>query len=407
MTSEQRTFDEIDEDISKIELQNATSHIVDSEHKSAPEVEEGYPYVKTSDIENGRIIFDDVAYVDEEAYEEWTRRLVPEPGDIVLTREAPVGRVGIVPDGKEICLGQRTVLIRVIPDILDNQYLRYLLLSEDIQNRFEALSSGSTVDHLNLTDLRSFELYDLPPIEEQKIIGQILSQFDKKIRLNNKIEKNLRDGADAIFKDWFSDFSPYDNFKNTGLGEIPEEFEVREIGDVLSLEYGDGLPKKEREGDQYPVYGSNGVTGRHNEYLIEGPGIVVGRKGTIGTVKLCQEEFWCIDTTFYVDPKMDADMLYFYHLLKDGVALKHLGSDSAVPGLNRNMVHDVEAPIPPIEEIERFVKMVRPFYDKIEEIKKENENLEALRDTLLPKLMSGEIRVDDIKLDELEVDSEV
>jgi type I restriction enzyme S subunit len=172
LTSEQQKLDDLKEEAS-LELRDATTDIVDSEHKSAPEVDEGYPYIKTSDIENGRIHFDDVSYVDEEAYEEWTRRLAPEPGDIVLTREAPVGRVGIVPEGKQVCLGQRTVLIRPDTEILDNQFLRYLLLTDDVQNRFEALSSGSTVDHLNLSDLRSYELPDLPNIEDQEKIGRI------------------------------------------------------------------------------------------------------------------------------------------------------------------------------------------------------------------------------------------
>lgn len=245
MTSEQQKLDDLKEEAS-LELRDATTDIVDSEHKSAPEVDEGYPYIKTSDIENGRIHFDDVSYVDEEAYEEWTRRLAPEPGDIVLTREAPVGRVGIVPEGKQVCLGQRTVLIRPDTEILDNQFLRYLLLTDDVQNRFEALSSGSTVDHLNLSDLRSYELPDLPNIEDQEKIGRILSNFDEKIKTNQEINERLEEIAQAIFEHWFVDFEPYECFKDSERGRIPEKFEVTGLTEIANVVLG-GTPDSNEE----------------------------------------------------------------------------------------------------------------------------------------------------------------
>jgi len=134
LSSEQKSLQDVEKK-SNLELRDATLDIVDSEHKTAPEQEEGYSYIKTSDLENGRINFDDVTRISEEDYEEWTRRLKPDPGDIILTREAPVGRLGIIPENKNVALGQRTVLIRPNPDILDEKYLLYLLLSRDIQKK--------------------------------------------------------------------------------------------------------------------------------------------------------------------------------------------------------------------------------------------------------------------------------
>jgi type I restriction enzyme S subunit len=233
----------------------------------------------------------------------------------------------------------------------------------------------------------------LPPMDEQKEISSALYTLDEKIETNNRISNTLEEMAQALFKSWFVDFDPYEKFKDSELGEIPEKFEEKELGKLLSLEYGDGLSKDDRDGGKYPVYGSNGANGSHSEYLVEGPGVIVGRKGTIGTVNYEPENFWCIDTTFYVEPKQDFDMLFYYHLLKNGVALKHLGSDSAVPGLNRNIAYDQKVALPPKEEVERFIQTIKPFYKKKKDIKEENQYLEDLRETLLPKLMSGEIRV--------------
>ncbi|MFB6186123.1 MAG: restriction endonuclease subunit S, partial [Halobacteriaceae archaeon] len=273
MTSEQRTFEELEgKEGSQVELRDVTTDIVDSEHKSAPESEDGYPYVKTSDIENGRINFDDVSYVDEDAYQEWTERLTPKPGDIILTREAPVGRVGLIPEGKKVCLGQRTVLIRPDSEKLDNQYLRYLLLSDDIQNRFDSLSTGSTVDHLNLEDLRSFTLPKLPKLEHQRKIGKILSNLDKKYRINNKIIKNLRGLSQSLYQYRFEEFQPYNEFKESEIGQIPEDFQVIELGDICELTGGSSFPKEEqgKSSGDYPFIKVNDMKSPHNgTYILE------------------------------------------------------------------------------------------------------------------------------------------
>jgi type I restriction enzyme S subunit len=248
---------------------------------------------------------------------------------------------------------------------------------------------------------------NLPPIEEQKKIVSILDAIDSKIEINNRVNEILEEMAQALFRSRFVDFDPYDEFKQSELGDIPEEFEVKELSELLSLEYGEGLSKEDRDGDEYPVYGSNGVNGSHSDSLAKGPGVIVGRKGTIGTVNYEPRDFWCIDTTFYLEPKREYDMVFYYHLLKNGVRLKHLGSDSAVPGLNRNTVHDQRVAIPGKERVAEFTQLLKPMYEIKQKNRRESKQLEELRDTLLPKLMSGEIRVNDIELDELEVDSEV
>lgn len=428
MTSEQQTFEDLEEG-SSLELQDATTHIVDSEHKSAPEVEKGYPYVKTSDIENGRIHFDDVSYVDEESYEEWTRRLAPEPGDIVLTREAPVGRVGIIPDGKQICLGQRTVLIRPDSEILDNQYLRYLLLSDSVQNKFEALSSGSTVDHLNLTDLRSFELPELPDVEDQRKIGKILSNFDEKIKTNQEINGLLEKLAQSLFEYWFVDFEPYEEFVDSERGRIPREFDVVGLTDIADIVLG-GTPDsnedsywggdivwakaKDVSNEQEAFISSTeenitqkGLADSSTEIAPKNSTIITAR-GTVGELAMPAFDMAINQSCYSLVAEREEDR-YFVYFLMDAI-LNNLMSrthGTVFDTITKRTLNEQDIVLPPESEREKFYSQVNPLMEQIKENQRENENLEETRDTLLPKLMSGEIRVNDISLDDLEVDSEV
>lgn len=323
-----------------------------------------------------------------------------EEGDVLISVRAPVGPVNIAPE--KLCIGRGVTALRLNEG--SNEYLFYFL--KYFEDKWSQFADGTTFNSITKSDLQNLEI-PYPPIRERNGIASILSNIDEKIEINNQINADLEEIAQAIFNSWFIDFDPYQDFKESEIGKIPKNSEVVELGEILSLEYGDGLSKDDRDGGKFPVYGSNGINGGHSEFLIEGPGVVIGRKGTIGTANYEPRNFWCIDTTFYVEPREEYDMLFYYHILKNGVRLKHLGSDSAVPGLNRNTVHDQKVALPNRKRIQKFVKIIKPIYEFKERIRQENEDLEELRDALLPKLMSGEIRVDDIKLDELKLDSEV
>jgi type I restriction enzyme S subunit len=440
LTTEQQTFEELDEEGTQFELQDVTQHIVDSEHKSAPESEEGYPYIKTSDIENGRINFDDVSYVNKEAYQEWTRRLTPQPGDIIFTREAPVGRVGLIPEGKEVCLGQRTVLIRPDPEKLDNQYLRYLLLSKDIQNRFNSLSTGSTVDHLNLGDLRSFELPNLPDLQEQKIIGQMLSNFDEKIETNKSILELLEDISQSIFENRFVDYEPYDRFKQTELGEIPEDFEIVEVDDLIWSGRGysytsDYLDKENEIEDSYPMINLKNVKegggfqtdgykyyteeSIKDRYHIEKGDLVVAITeqtldgsliGSPSLIPRIEAEKSIISQDLAKIVPDEISKVFFYHLFNSSRFDEYttsVATGTTVYHLSLTSIGEFKFALPPMEDINNFVDLVEDFHEMKYNIIDKISRLEDLRDTLLPKLVSGEVRVNDINLEDIEVGSEV
>ena len=137
--------------------------IIDCEHKTAPTQTEGYPSIRTPNIGRGRFILDGVNRVSEETYKLWTKRAIPLPGDLIMAREAPVGNVAMIPEGLQPCLGQRTLLIRPDRTKVEPAYLNYFLNGPHVQNLILAKTNGATVAHLNMKDVRTMELPDIPP----------------------------------------------------------------------------------------------------------------------------------------------------------------------------------------------------------------------------------------------------
>ena len=234
-----------------------------------------------------------------------------------------------------------------------------------------------------------------PPLDEQRRIAAVLGALDDKIELNRKMNRTLEEMAQAIYKSWFIDFDgvPDSEMVESELGPIPKGWEVKPLSAFMELAYGKSLPKKKRVPGPVPVYGSGGVGGYHKEALVEGPGIIVGRKGSVGTVYWEEEPFFPIDTTFYVKPTLGDQWLpwIFFHL--DRMDIKRLGADSAVPGVNRHTLLAQKWAMPPIERIEAFLDLRAPIRSRMQANKLHSRTLADLRDALLPKLISGEIRV--------------
>lgn len=157
--------------------------------------------------------------------------------------------------------------------------------------------------------------------------------------------------------------------------------------------YGKALKADTRISGEYPVIGSSGIVDYHNDYLVEAPGIVIGRKGTIGEVIWIDENFFPIDTTFYVKDLLGAGGLYFHYFLLKEQEFKKIASDSAVPGLNRNQAMDNIVTIPDLNVIKCFNAIVQPVFQKKEENTNEIKTLTQIRDTLLPKLMTGQLEI--------------
>ena len=281
---------------------------------------------------------------------------------------------------------------------ISNQYLCfYLSISQEESATF---ANGVNVLHLNLDHFVEHKLIPYPPPPEQSRIATVLSWFDDLIENKKRQNEILEKVAMAIFKSWFVDF---ELFKDEEFGyseelgkEIPMGWEVKAIGEVVDILYGKGLPESKRKNGSFPVVGSSGIVGYHAQFLATPPSIVIGRKGNAGSVYLMLEPFYPIDTVFYTGKTTPAITFYIYHHLKL-TPLAEIGmTDTAVPGININNLKAVKIPIPPQPILQHFHSLVEPLFQKITLNQKQIMVLRKIRDALLPKLVFGRLRVEEI-----------
>lgn len=375
-----------------VPLNEVCDSIVDCVNKTAPIVDYVTPYkmLRTTNIKKGVVDTNSVRYVTEETFQKWTRRAVPQHEDVILTREAPLGDVGMLTSSdQKVFLGQRLMQYRADKQKLDPYFLLYSLQGPSLQGQLKAAGSGSTVEHIRVGDAEKLEIA-LPSIDEQKQIGSLLYNYDKLIENNNRRIAILEDMAESLYREWFVKFR-YPGHQNqtlvdSPLGPIPEGWVTKTLGDVLELAYGKALKKADRKGGPVSVYGSGGQVGNHEKSLIQGPCIIVGRKGNVGKTFWVDENCWPIDTVFYVVSDYSKHYLYF-NLLNQ----KFYNSDAAVPGLNRESAYSNTILIPPGELLGWFDSFVGRVFAKRKILLMSVANLKSQRDMLLPKLISGKI----------------
>jgi len=352
--------------------------------------------IRTTNVRDGYIDTENVRYVTEETYKKWTRRLIPKRGDVILTREAPLGEVGKIRSDDQIFLGQRLYQFRTNPKKLDADFLLYALLYDDLQGQVRGYGSGATVEHMRLEDIPCLEIY-LPRIEEQQKIASILSAYDDLIENNLRRIKILEEMAQNLYREWFVKFrfSGHEQarFIDSPLGKIPEGWEVKKLGEILELNYGKALKQENRTLGNVPVYGSSGVIGYNSVALVNGPGIVVGRKGNVGSIYWSEKSFYPIDTVYFVSSKIPLRFLFY-----DLKTKNFLNNDAAVPGLNRNQAYSLETLVSPSNILITFCRFADEFEQQSAVLRHKNAILRRKRDMLLPKLISGEVDVSELDI---------
>jgi len=266
-------------------------------------------------------------------------------------------------------------------ELKTSRFLHYFFRSSIFTNSIDNIAIGSVTRRRTapLTQILDLE-FNLPSLPEQKQIDILLSALDDKIELNRRMNHTLESLAQAIFKHMF-----IDNPEREGWVEA-------KLDSICRFEYGKALKAEHRKNGNIPVFGSNGCVGYHDDYLVKGPGIIIGRKGNPGTVMFSFTDFFVIDTAFYIVPKNSTNIYWLYYALKE-LNLPNLGADSAVPGLNRNIAYLSEITIPSSKLCLNFESVIRPIFEKKYLNDQESNILAELRDTLLPKLMSGQVRV--------------
>lgn len=424
-------------------LEDCLAELIDYRGKSPKKSTSGIPVISAKVVKNGRILSPIEQTIDPAYYAEWMRRGYPRVGDVVLTTEGPLGEVAQLDnETAKYALGQRIVVLRGKEKVLDNTFLKFLLMSPSGQERLKAFATGTTVEGISQKALRKVSL-SIPEIETQKHIANLLGSLDDKIELNRRMNETLEAMAQAIFRDWFVDFGPTRRKLEgatdplTIMGGLVQNTErAQGLADLFPATLGDdGLPEgwrlgvtsalvefnpKEplKKGTPAPYsdmsslptsgpladppvereYGS-GMRFRNGDALLARitPCLENGKSAFVDFLPDAQTVGWG-STEFYVLRSRKRVPAPFSYLLVRHPEFRAaaIASMTGTSGRQRAQVDRLEdfpfAEVP-MELLGEFGKFILPMFDKITANGVENRTLAATRDHLLPKLMSGEIRL--------------
>lgn len=287
-----------------------------------------------------------------------------------------VGRVAKYTYNDLALLNQRVA--KLIPsETIDKDFIYYHFRCFDNFYSLASKATGSASQaNISTKTIENEEIF-LPPLPVQKKIAGILKSLDDKIELNRQISKNLEEQAQTIYE-------------NTFITNTQSSWKRGYLSDLIDVKY--GKDHKKFSDGIYPVYGSGGIMRYIEKPLYSKESVLVPRKGTLNNVIYVNEPFWSVDTMFYTEMKRRHIAKFIFHFLKNK-DLASLNAGSAVPSMTTNILNAMELPIPDDSTFLIFDNLVTPLYTKIQANEKQSLHLAQIRDTILPKLMSGEIEV--------------
>ena len=402
---------------------------IDYRGKTPKKTSSGVPLITAKIVKNGWIQKPN-EFISKDDYPTWMTRGFPKVGDVVLTTEAPLGEVAQIKDAS-FALAQRIITIRGKANLIENGYLKYFLQSSVGQHRLKERETGTTVTGIKSSELRQV-LISAPDFQTQTIIAEILSSLDDKIELNNKINQELETLAQTLFKQWFIDFEfPNENgepYKSSGgemveseLGEIPKDWEVGKFGSLVDVINGYAFKSKDfnnfsNEGI-VKIRNINGtfvdivntdfvssevVSKLNNKFKIVSGEILIAMTGAevgkIGVVAESNNRLWLNQRVGKISPKNINHISYIhtmFNVLNLTEVVRNEAMGSAQPNISSQGIENIKCLIPEINLIEEFSSLYndkfRLFYHSLAE----NQELSKLRDTLLPKLISGELEINE------------
>ncbi|MBB2334307.1 restriction endonuclease subunit S [Escherichia sp. 93.0724] len=437
----------------EMRLEDCMDAIIDYRGKTPKKVDNGIPLITAKIIKNGRI--QEVnEFISINDYDDWMVRGLPLEGDVVLTTEAPLGEVAQL-DSRKVALAQRVITLRGKKGILENDYLLYLLQSSFVQNQLDGRASGSTVTGIKQSELREIILR-LPPVSLQKSISHQLKCLDKKIDFNNKIIKILEQMSQTLFKSWFVDFDPViDNaldagnpipealqsraelrqkvrnsadfkplpaeirslfpseFEETELGWMPKGWQIKSLDHIANFQNGLALQKfrpKNMEDDYLPVLkiadlragqitnDERARTDISDSCKVYDGDMIFSWSGTLmidiwtgGNAALNQH-------LYKVTSKKYPQSFYFMWTKQHLSRFQHIAEAKAVTmgHIKKGDLSNSFCLIPTSSLITKYDNIVGGYLAKIKNQRLLNNQMTALRDTLLPKLISGELSLDDL-----------
>jgi type I restriction enzyme, S subunit len=378
--------------------------VYDGPHATPAKTDEGAWYLSISSLNNGRFDFVRSAHLSEVDLPRWTKRVAPQSGDTLFSYETRLGEAAYWEHDVEAALGRRMGLLRPKAGKVEPRYLSYAYLGPQFQEvvRQKTLH-GATVDRIPVGDMPSWPLL-LPPLAVQRAILRILGSIDRLIENNRRRMEVLEEMARAIYREWFVRFRfrGHENVEliDSTLGPIPDGWEVKTVGDVVELKYGKALKADARSGGGVAVVGSSGIVGWHDQELVPGPAIVVGRKGNVGSVVWIDGPCWPIDTTYFV--VTDLPLRFVAEQLR---RTEFLNTHAAVPGLGREQAYSKPFLRPPQDVLDAFEVVADSLASEASSLMSQNDRLASMRDLLLPKLVTGQIDVSALDLDALVEDA--
>lgn len=363
---------------------------------------QGIPFVTPKDMDGRRLIDKTERYLSSQGVEAVRNCLLPQNSIAVSCIGSDMGKTVLLPG--ESITNQQINAIVVDSEHFDYKYVYYYLST--LQDDFKAIAGGSATPILNKGHFSQFKV-SLPVKPVQNKIALILDSLDTKIEVNTEINHTLEQMAQALFKSWFVDFEPvkakmavleaggsqedatlaamtvisgkdtdalevferehpeqYAELKATAelfpsamqdseLGNIPVTWELGKLQDLLVLQRGFDLPSSARKDGEFPLIAASGPNGTHNVAMAKAPGVITGRSGVLGKVYLTLEDYWPLNTTLWVKEFKRATPCYAYELLRL-LDMKAFNAGSAVPSLNRNHIHSLSYPLPPMALVNLF-----------------------------------------------------
>ncbi len=363
-------------------------------------VPSGVPVISGTHLKGFYLTEEEFNYITEEHAQRLKNSIVF-PGDVIFTHAGNVGQVAMIPYNCKFpyyMISQRQFYLRCNTSKLLPEFVTYYLHSYEGKGKLLANVSQTGVPSIAQPSTYLKQLtVPLPSILEQKKIVSILTSFDEKIELNTQINRNLEQQAQAIFKSWFVDFEPFQDVKfvDSELGPIPEGWALGTLKDMLEIRY--GKDHKKLSNGTIPVYGSGGIMRFADTALYSGESVLIPRKGTLNNVLRVTGDFWTVDTMFYSIPKRKGAVKFSFHILSN-MDLASMNSGSAVPSMTTDILNSINIIIPPQHILDTFEATTDALWRLYESNSQESNRLATLRDTLLPKLMSGEIDVSEVEV---------
>ncbi len=426
-------------------LKAAGVRLIDCDHQTPPDAKDGYPYIAIPQLKNGHISLEGVRRISAEHYLQWTKKLKPQAHDVIVVRRCNSGESALVPPGLECAIGQNLVILRSEGEVVQPQFLRWLVNGPDWWEQVSKfINVGAVFDSLRCRDIPNFEL-TIPPINQQREISALLDALDDRITLLRETNATLEAIAQALFKSWFVDFDPVhaklegrapegmdeataalfpDGFEESELGLVPRGWRVEPLTEVFDFKEGPGIRNWQytnsdqgtkfinirciQDGDLSLATASRitdeEANGKYAHFHLQEWDVVVSTSGTLGRSAIVRHQHLplMLNTSVIrfrpIRPKMDFGYCYQYLNSAEFLyKLESMASGSVQKNFGPMHIKQIYLVCPSERLIARYESITRPLFEKLVANRERIANVATLRDTLLPRLISGQLRLPEVE----------